>query len=1098
MFNKKIILVIFAIICLIFLSNNLYSLEIKPSLDQTTNAYTYGHNEDISNLHITSVSFVQNTDSKKCTLNLTFDKTYLQTKLFGAYQAIGVIINEYPTSDDVRRTYGSKMNKIVKSNIIASGSSDKILTNSSHPNYVDPDFKAIIYWNNLGTNKFSSTYDCSSFNSNKVDVFIFRPEKSTVTGVKLNNVYIFYADKKDIKSLDIGTDSSGIFRQHPPTTHMYNIAYAYDVPVTKTSATTSTTTDCSTKCSGYKSSANYPSNPVKIGSNTLNKGQVCYKCISYSQVERCDPITGTKGGITSLPSPLRAEICPNEFSAPANNNGSQSPNNDSGQKSEDEGDNSQSSDQITEDTENNGNNNFSKTIFNFNLEAKISSVKYSLSGDAKEYAARKIDSPESYFIDYKNKTKNVQVYLSGFNKDQPMFAIITTPEKLNDIDKELKAVLEGFNDFSLSDTDNFLNKIKDYAKVYSFKNYIAQSDYIINNGFKLDYWDNINFKLGTQNQFKFNIENGTENNQFVLIFMQISDIKKINIAYTNLYILDSKELSAYNLCEINRKTMAFYCNGEECNLPKNCLDRWDFEADKFWREPVIEKEQPETTETIETTETTETIETTSYSFNGKCSILKQKTVEEYITCLRNNINTVDLVNKKYEFVNVKAPIVIGNEIINQKYNSTYYAANSNCYNNESYNRPIFEAAKNAKLTEEETSQLWARLSAESGCNPNVNCGDSCTSYGVGQINNSWNNATGYNSIKKYLIEINSSKYDTFEKYQNIFNKMKSASRNYQDNVSSVELSIAINKYHKKLILNASSGATKPFMDIFDKEYDHDDAIDIMFATGYVYNRGSSSAPHFSDGVTIGVTRWQGVVYPALRKIGYYLIYKRMIYNCHNSGTTNAFVTAYKNVYGGKYCDKVQTIRYDNKKGQDTSQKIEDDKYNTFSQTPLVNGVDIVNYAKKYVGYKYLWGGNCLTGAGSSQNLKGVDCSGFIREIYSHFGIEIRPRNSKYQTYCGTKVERLEDAQPGDVLAFARDNGKSFNQIHHVAMYAGKDSSGNVMIVHAKGKNYGIVYEKISSKYVNELYSIKRYVNVKVCKNTPVDATLKKNPVCFLS
>ena len=42
-----------------------------------------------------------------------------------------------------------------------------------------------------------------------------------------------------------------------------------------------------------------------------------------------------------------------------------------------------------------------------------------------------------------------------------------------------------------------------------------------------------------------------------------------------------------------------------------------------------------------------------------------------------------------------------------------------------------------------------------------------------------------------------------------------------------------------------------------------------------------------------------------------------------------------------------------------------------------------------------------------------------------------PRNSKYQTYCGTKVERLEDAQPGDVLAFATDNGKSFSKINHI-------------------------------------------------------------------
>ena len=51
--------------------------------------------------------------------------------------------------------------------------------------------------------------------------------------------------------------------------------------------------------------------------------------------------------------------------------------------------------------------------------------------------------------------------------------------------------------------------------------------------------------------------------------------------------------------------------------------------------------KPEATEISE-----ETIETASYSFNGKCSILKQKTIDEYINCLKSNIDIFS-INKTY-------------------------------------------------------------------------------------------------------------------------------------------------------------------------------------------------------------------------------------------------------------------------------------------------------------------------------------------------------------------------------------------------------------------------------------------------------------------
>lgn len=226
------------------------------------------------------------------------------------------------------------------------------------------------------------------------------------------------------------------------------------------------------------------------------------------------------------------------------------------------------------------------TQYNYNL-LEIKDLSYKTNNVW--YKAKTVDSPESYIVDYKNKTKTIQVHLSGFNKDQPVFAIITTPEKLYDIDTELNDILDKINNFYLN---NPASNIKESAKTHSFKNYANQSNYIINNTFKIDYWDSINFNLGTQNQFEFNIEKGTENNLFVLIFMQFSDDSQlINLAYVNLYVLDNRELSIFNLCKINRKIVDFYCKGEKCNIPKSCLDRWDFDAIKFTRAPVI-KEDP--------------------------------------------------------------------------------------------------------------------------------------------------------------------------------------------------------------------------------------------------------------------------------------------------------------------------------------------------------------------------------------------------------------------------------------------------------------------------------------------------------------------------
>jgi cell wall-associated NlpC family hydrolase len=93
--------------------------------------------------------------------------------------------------------------------------------------------------------------------------------------------------------------------------------------------------------------------------------------------------------------------------------------------------------------------------------------------------------------------------------------------------------------------------------------------------------------------------------------------------------------------------------------------------------------------------------------------------------------------------------------------------------------------------------------------------------------------------------------------------------------------------------------------------------------------------------------------------------------------------------------------------------------------PRPTGPDLVRFATLFVGKPYLWAG---------RSGFGVDCSGFTSTIYQANGITI-PRDSGPQAVApGARKVARADLQPGDLLFYARDQGKG--PIHHVAMYAG--------------------------------------------------------------
>lgn len=107
--------------------------------------------------------------------------------------------------------------------------------------------------------------------------------------------------------------------------------------------------------------------------------------------------------------------------------------------------------------------------------------------------------------------------------------------------------------------------------------------------------------------------------------------------------------------------------------------------------------------------------------------------------------------------------------------------------------------------------------------------------------------------------------------------------------------------------------------------------------------------------------------------------------------------------------------------------------------------EVLQYAKKFLGNPYVWGGTSLT--------NGCDCSGFAQQIFANFGYTL-PRTSRQQAKAGARIP-VQEAKPGDLLFYQRESGF----IYHVMIYLGDGK-----VIHAGSEATGILisdfnYEK---------------------------------------
>jgi len=130
------------------------------------------------------------------------------------------------------------------------------------------------------------------------------------------------------------------------------------------------------------------------------------------------------------------------------------------------------------------------------------------------------------------------------------------------------------------------------------------------------------------------------------------------------------------------------------------------------------------------------------------------------------------------------------------------------------------------------------------------------------------------------------------------------------------------------------------------------------------------------------------------------------------------------------------------------------KYTPYGPDVSELRVNICDYAKKWIGTKYVWGGNSLT--------KGVDCSGFVKKVYAHFGYTT-PRVSRDMAKKYTKIS-ISELKPGDLIFYGRVKD---NYINHVGIYI-----GNGQVIHSSTNYKGVA---ISSMYFYSILKCARII-----------------------
>ena len=109
----------------------------------------------------------------------------------------------------------------------------------------------------------------------------------------------------------------------------------------------------------------------------------------------------------------------------------------------------------------------------------------------------------------------------------------------------------------------------------------------------------------------------------------------------------------------------------------------------------------------------------------------------------------------------------------------------------------------------------------------------------------------------------------------------------------------------------------------------------------------------------------------------------------------------------------------------------------------VQGADIIRTARRYLGVRYVLGG---------ETPRAFDCSGFVRYVFAQYGIRF-PRTAHEQAAFGDAPPPGGDLKPGDLLFFYGGHGAQ-----HIAIYIGGDS-----IIHASSSGRRVKLDRFQRR-----------------------------------
>ncbi len=125
-----------------------------------------------------------------------------------------------------------------------------------------------------------------------------------------------------------------------------------------------------------------------------------------------------------------------------------------------------------------------------------------------------------------------------------------------------------------------------------------------------------------------------------------------------------------------------------------------------------------------------------------------------------------------------------------------------------------------------------------------------------------------------------------------------------------------------------------------------------------------------------------------------------------------------------------------------------------------SGNRVVQYAKRWLGSRYVWGAS-RPGA--------FDCSGFTQYVMKHAKGRMIPRVSRRQAYYGMYVSR-RNLRPGDLIFFDTSHSRR-GYVNHVGIYI-----GNNKFIHASSAKHRVTITSLNKPFYSARFMWGRRIN----------------------